>query len=112
MTRDQRSDPVPVGKAHLALDQLTLVVKDEKGGNTPDVVALSYLSPQFAEYAQPYDLRLPFQVPLQPIHDGFGQQAGRSGVAEHLHDDCLTPSQYLVQPADPRSAVAQQQERR
>lgn len=70
---DQGCDSTAVGESDLPADQGPLSVKDEEGGHTAYAVALPDLPSYLAQNAQACHLSLPFQILLQPIHDGLRQ---------------------------------------
>jgi hypothetical protein len=67
-------------------------VKDKQSGHAPDTIPSGDLAAYLAEHTQAHHTRSTFQISLDPIHDGFCQEASASGIAVHLYQDRLSSS--------------------
>ena len=88
-------DLSPTWDPHLSIDFLCTADDNDRRGRS-DVVARSDLPADFAEQIDSDDGRLAFQVFFDPIHDGFGREAGHSCIAEELHDHSSSTGKRIV----------------
>src|SRR5690554_558480 len=90
LRRLHRFDHAPgVDKAHLPVNGTPAAVKYNERRHAAHVEAHDTLTPQFAQGVHTNHLRLPVQLPFEPVHDGLCQEAGRSSIAVELDHDRL-----------------------
>jgi hypothetical protein len=87
---DGLDDAGAVDQADLTLDDAATAVEHEQSGHSAHVETLDTLTAKAAQGVDAHEFGFRLNVTLDPVDDGFCQQAGRSGVAEKLDDDRIT----------------------
>jgi len=85
----QFDNTLAVGHTYRCEQDLPLSTKNDCGRYAADSITLSHRAANAIQYIQTHHRCLVLHIPFDPIHDGFGQEAGASGVAIELDDDGL-----------------------
>lgn len=79
------------------MNQLAATIEEQRGRHASHSIARRGLSAHVAQKIEPKHFPASFQIPLQPIRDGFGQKASASGIGIELHQSWLAVLQQGIQ---------------